>query len=140
MKTEPNKAMETTPVNVSSSTFGRRKINAWFKKKTPLTKARGREDWPAFVMGRRAILRWIHPDGKHRAYVIARDDGHFMKWSEFFCADEFENCWIPEDMGGSFYDSEVTAIREVHGGFPWTQELQPERRAAEPGDTPIPAP
>jgi hypothetical protein len=99
-------------------------------------KARGREDWPAFVMGRRAILRWTHPDGKHRAYVIARDDDHFMKWSEFFSDDEFENCWIAEDMGGSFYNSEATAIREVHGAFPWTQELQPERRAAEQDGVP----
>jgi hypothetical protein len=39
--------------------------------------------------------------------------------------------WIQEDAGGSFYDSEETAISEIHSTYPWTKDVALERRRAE---------
>ena len=74
---------------------------------------------------------WTHPGGKHRVFLVARQDGRFSKHSQVFSDDEFEMCWIQEDVGGSFYDSEDTAVAEIHASFPWSSELEPERHKAE---------
>ena len=75
--------------------------------------------------GKRAVTVWIHPDGKRRVFLIARPDGLFGRWSEYFSEDQFEMCWVADDMGGSFYDSYSTAVREIHGSYPWTTSIQP---------------
>jgi hypothetical protein len=64
-------------------------------------------------------------------FLLARRDGCFSKHAEYFSDDEFEMCWCQQDSGGSFFDSEETAIHEIHGQFPWTKGLEPERRTAE---------
>ena len=44
---------------------------------------------------------------------------------EFFSDDEYERCWLDDDRGSSFYDSEETAVHDIHGAFPWTRDVQP---------------
>jgi hypothetical protein len=88
--------------------------------------------WPQFVDGKKSIACWTHPDHDRRVFLICREDGTFSKLSQIFSHDEFENCWIPEDSGGSFFDSEETAIHEIHGQFPWSKDVEQERRNAEP--------
>jgi hypothetical protein len=101
-----------------------------FRKKKSWPPERS-DDWPTFVDGRSPIACWKHPDAKHRVFLVARPDGCFSKYAEFFSEDEFEMCWIQEDSGGSFFDSEETAIHEIHGQFPWSKDVEPERRNAE---------
>jgi hypothetical protein len=50
----------------------------------------------------------------------------FGRWSEYFSEDEFEMCWVADDMGGSFYDSQDTAVREIHSAYPWAASIRPE--------------
>ncbi len=88
------------------------------------------DTWPRYAMGR-AICRWTHPGGKQRVYLIARQDGMFCFGSTFFSDAEFENCWIPEGTGGSFFDSRETAIREIHSGWAWSRTAPPEERPRE---------
>ena len=75
---------------------------------------------------------WTHPDKKRRVFLLQRSDGGCNRLVEEFSDDEFEMCWIQVDRGGSFYDSEETAVREIHGDFPWTTEVSAERQSAEP--------
>jgi hypothetical protein len=75
-----------------------------------------------------AVCRWTHPDGKHRVYLIARRDGLFGRWGEHFSDEEFEMCWIQDDTGGSFYDSEETAVTEIHVAYPWSRDVAREER------------
>ena len=84
--------------------------------------------WPTFVDGKRAICRWIHPDGKRRVFLLSRSDGLFARWSEYFSEEEFEMCWVADDMGGSFYDSQETAVREIHFAYPWSVAVPLEYR------------
>jgi hypothetical protein len=103
-----------------------------FKKKQDVQWPPERSDaWPVFVDSMRATMCWMHPDRTRRVFLIERTDGTFSKWSEYFSDHEFEMCWIQEDAGGSFYDSEETAIREIHSTYLWTQDVDPEKQAAE---------
>ena len=52
-----------------------------------------------------------------------------MPYSEFFSDEGFEHCWIPERAGGSFYDSEEIAVREIHADFPWSRDVTRENYA-----------
>jgi hypothetical protein len=81
------------------------------------------DTWPIFIHGNVAVSRWTHPDGKRRVYLIARGDGLFSRCSEHFSNDEFEMCWISDDVGASVYDSEETAVREIHSTYPWSREV-----------------
>ena len=81
--------------------------------------------WLKVVMGS-PICRWTSSDGKHRVYLIARHDGGFMPFSQYFSDEEFEHCWIQEHAGGSFYDSEEIAVREIHAAFPWSRDVKRE--------------
>ena len=99
-----------------------RKKKAWLRERS--------NAWPRFMDGMTPIACWTHPDGDHRVFLVSRRDGTFTKYSEFFSHDKFENCWVPEDSGGSFFDSEDTAIREIHGQFPWSKDVEPEGRNA----------
>ena len=85
------------------------------------------DTWPRYTMGK-AVCRWTHPGGKQRVYLIARADGLFCYGSMFFSEAEFERCWIPEGTGGSFFDSEETAVREVHSAWPWSRTVPREDR------------
>ncbi len=38
---------------------------------------------------------------------------------------------MQDDAGGSFYDSEETATQEIHSTYPWTEDVEPERRNVE---------
>jgi hypothetical protein len=49
-----------------------------------------------------------------------------MPFSQFFSDEEFERCWIQENAGGSFYDSEEVAVREIHAAFPWSRDIKRE--------------
>jgi hypothetical protein len=84
------------------------------------------DDWPILIFGHVAVSRWTHPDGKQRVYLIARGDGLFGRWSEHFSDDEDEMCWTPDDLGASLYDSEETAVREIHSASPWSREVPRE--------------
>ena len=59
-----------------------------------------------------------------------------MPYSEFFSDEEFEHCWIPERAGGSFYDSEEIAVREIHADFPWSRDVtRLTMRCSEPDES-----
>ncbi len=90
--------------------------------------------WPEFVDSKSAIACWMHPDRRQRVFLIKRQDGAFSKWSEYFRDDEFEMCWMQDDSGGSFYDSEETATQEIYGAYPWSRGVEPERRIPEKKD------
>ena len=85
-------------------------------------------DWPTFIHGNVAVCRWTHPDGQRRVYVISRGDGLFSRWSEHFSDHEDETNWISDDVGASVYDSEETAVREIHSVYPWSREVAREER------------
>jgi hypothetical protein len=90
------------------------------------TKAKPDPDrWLRIASGS-AVSRWTSQDRKHRVYLIARHDGGFSCYSEFFSDEEFEHCWIQERAGGSFYDSEEIALREIHAAFPWSRDVTRE--------------
>ena len=83
--------------------------------------------WAKFVIGA-AVGRWTHADGKHRVYLIARNDGGFSCGSEHFSDDESEKCWIPEGAGGSIFASEEIAVREIGFLYPWSRDVAREER------------
>jgi hypothetical protein len=97
---------------------------SWFTKKH--TPPKIPSIWPSFVDGKEPIRRWTHPDGKRRVFLIARRDGMFGRWSEYFSEEEFEMCWVPDDRGGSFYDSQDAAVSEIHSAYPWAAAVRPE--------------
>jgi hypothetical protein len=76
-------------------------------------------------------MRWSHPDGQYRVYLVARSDGLFCLWTEFWSDAEYEHCWLSDRMSNSIYDSEETAIREIHARFPWTRKQEPERNPSQ---------
>jgi len=92
-------------------------------RKTKPAKMKVADSSPKFVDGKVAVCRWTHPEGKRRVYLIARKDGLFGRWSEFFSDAEFEMCWIQDDASGSFYDSEETAVSEIHSAYPWSRDV-----------------
>jgi len=113
-------------------TFGRREMIWPFKKKSSVQWPPERSDaWPVFLDSMRATACWTNSDRTHRVFLIARADGTFSKHAEMFSDDEYEMCWIQEDAGGSFFDSEETAIHEIHGQIPWSKKVEPERQDAE---------
>ena len=91
------------------------------------------DSWPSFADGRRALARWIHPNGKGRVFLVQRSDGHYSKYSEIFSEEEFEMCWLPEERSGSLYDSIETAEHNIAVEYPWTNEVKKE-----PNQTPEP--
>lgn len=97
------------------------------------------DSWPSFVDGRVALARWVHPNGKNRVFLIRRGDGRFSKYSEQFSEEEFEMCWLPDERGGSLYDSIETAERNVVLEYPWTGEVKKEANQSV-GPTPGNAP
>ena len=102
----------------------------WPFKKKMMWPPKRSDAWPRLVGGNRIIACWTHPVGKHRVFLVARQDGRFSKHSQFFSEDEFEMNWIQEDVGGSFYDSENNAVREINALFPWSKEVEPETHNA----------
>jgi peptide methionine sulfoxide reductase MsrB len=73
--------------------------------------------WPSFIQGV-ATARWMHPDGKHRVYLIARSDGLFSHSGEYFTDDPNEMCWTPDNVHAGLYDSEQIAVREILAIYP----------------------
>ena len=72
------------------SRFVRRKDKRMFKRvKSNKVGRKAQDSWPRFTMGR-AVCRWTDPDGKHRVYLIAREDGVFCYVSMYFSDAEFE--------------------------------------------------
>ena len=84
--------------------------------------------WPRFVMGS-PVCRWTSRDGKHRVYLIARQDRAFSSSSEYFSDDEFENCWVTAGVDGSIFASEDIALREIRAAYPWTKDAIREEHA-----------
>lgn len=78
---------------------------------------------PLFAYGHAAIARWTDPKGERRVYLIARSDGLFSFWGEYFSNDPEEMCWLPENVRGGKYDSEETAVKEIHAAYPWSRNL-----------------
>jgi hypothetical protein len=101
-----------------------------FKKKTKWLPERT-DAWPWYVNGKRSLACWTDQECKHRIFLIERPDGNFEIVSEFFSEDEYEMCWLLTDRGNSICDSEETAVREIHGRFPWTINVEPEKQGAE---------
>jgi hypothetical protein len=88
------------------------------------------DTWPLFIHGNVAVSRWTHPQRSARVYLIARGNGLFSRCSEHFSSDEFEGCWISDDIGASVYDSEETAVSEIHFAYPWPLQVTREERAS----------
>ena len=89
--------------------------------------------WPRFVDGKTIMACWTNPERTRRVFLIARLDGMFSEFSEYFSDHECEMCWIEVNAGASFYDSEETALREIHAAYPWSRSVEPARRNAEQG-------
>ncbi len=103
-----------------------------FKKKQTMQRPPEPSDaWPVFVNSMWAIACWTHSDRTRRVFLIQRKDETFGRWSEYFSDYKLDMCWIQEYAGGSFYGSEAIAIREIHDTYPWTKEVEPERKNAE---------
>ena len=80
------------------------------------------EDIPTFK--HRVINKaWIKADKTERVFVYKNDDGTWGHWGEYFSDHEAELCWCPNEMGGHFYDTEETAIKELHSSYPWSKEI-----------------
>lgn len=98
---------------------------SWQKKKSQSEAVPDR--WPKFSAGNKAIARWTHKDGRQRVYLLVRADGMFSRWGEHYSDEEFEHCWIPDDRGGSFFDSKETAKKEILSAYPWAQAAREEQ-------------
>jgi hypothetical protein len=61
-------------------------------------------------------------------YLIARHDGLYCYGGYYFSDAEFENCWIAQGTGGSFFDSVEIAVREIHAAWPWSRLVDRENR------------
>ena len=83
-------------------------------------------EWKSWVPGDSLIMRWVSDDQRERIYAVRRPDGIFSFRSEYYSDDKHERCWVPVDMGGSFYNSLETTLVEIHSQFPWTKDTEPE--------------
>ena len=83
------------------------------------------EDLPAFTDQRKFTKVWVKTDKAERVFVYKNNDGTWGHWGEYFSDHEAEMCWIQNDMGGHYYDTEETAIKEVHASYPWSKEINP---------------
>jgi hypothetical protein len=92
------------------------------------TKEQISDSWPIFFHGHVAIARWMHPDGKHRVYLIARSDGLFIHSGERFLDDPNEMCWTCDNVHTGLYASEQIAVREIEAIYPWTCGVPLEER------------
>ncbi|MGE5111841.1 MAG: hypothetical protein ACM3JB_13350 [Acidobacteriaceae bacterium] len=81
--------------------------------------------WLTFV-GRQAFCRWTDVQKKRRIYLITLPDGFFTLWTGHFSDDALEMSWIDDTQGASYYDSEQTAIADIHARFPWSRDVAPE--------------
>ena len=111
-------------------TLGKERTMAWLTSKWD---GKIPDSWPSFADGRRTLARWIHPNGKSRVFLVQRLDGRLSKYSEVFSEEEFEMCWLPQERGGSLYDSTETAERNIGLEYPWTKEVKKEpNQSSEP--------
>ncbi len=73
------------------------------------------------------LLRWVHPSGTERVYLLRRPDGNYTDYSERFSNDEYEHAWVPAGSEG-IYDSLPTARKEIAAQHPWLSEARAETR------------
>ena len=67
---------------------------------------------------------WVREDNTERVFIYKNANGTWGLWGEYFSDHEAEMCWLSDDMGGHFYDSEETAIKELIASYPWAKELK----------------
>jgi hypothetical protein len=117
---------------------------SWLKRKrTAPTKGADSDNvrdssWSRCGAGK-ALCRWTHPDGKHRVYLFALNDGLFCYVTEYLFAcgtdlladDQSRHCWVYGGTGDSLYHSEATATREILLALPWVQDTQREEPPSE---------
>jgi hypothetical protein len=71
-----------------------------FQQTGEMTNTNEIDDWALFAYGHVAIARWTDAQGERRVYLIARGDGLFSFWGEYFCKDPEEMCWLPDNVRG----------------------------------------
>jgi hypothetical protein len=85
--------------------------------------------WPKFGE-EKAVARWVDSKQKLRIILTKRDDGMFSIHEERFIEESSDygdySYWCPQERGRSFFDSEDTAISEIHGCYPWTVDIKSE--------------
>ncbi|WFB35102.1 hypothetical protein P3T73_13125 [Kiritimatiellota bacterium B12222] len=85
--------------------------------------------WRDLSDGSVAFRRWLHPERLHVAYLIKKTNGSIITWTEYFSSDEFKHCWIQENPGGSFFDDDRLAEKELKGFLAWMKEVTAEERS-----------
>jgi len=83
------------------------------------------DELPAFTDQRTFKKVWVKVDKTERVFIYINDDGTWGHWGEYFSDHDAEMYWIQNDMGGHYYDTEETAIKEVHASYPWSKDIDP---------------
>ena len=83
------------------------------------------DELPAFTDQRTFKKVWVKVDKTERVFIYINDNGTWGHWGEYFSDHDAEMCWIQDDMGGHYYDTEETAIKEVHASYPWSKDIGP---------------
>jgi hypothetical protein len=86
------------------------------------------DDWPVFAYGHVAIASWTDSNGERRVYLIARSDGLFSFDGAYLSKDPEEMRWIPDNVRAGKYDTEETAVKEIHAAYPWSRNALRETR------------
>ena len=80
---------------------------------------------PTFTDNRVLKKVWVNHNNTERVFIFKNADGTWGLMSDYFSDYETEMCWCANDMGGHFYDSEQTAIKELKASYPWAKEIEP---------------
>jgi len=83
------------------------------------------ESIPSFSDNRSLKKAWVKADNTERVFIFENSDGSWGLWGDYFSDHEAEMCWCANDMGGHFYDSEETAIKELKASYPWAKDVEP---------------
>src|SRR5262245_7808416 len=97
------------------------------KQEVPATASNDRDAWSRFVEGK-AIECWMDAERQRRVFLVKRNDGLFIIQREHYqTKKDCEYCdpgWMPDGGDyGSYFDSEETAIQEIHGKCPWSTDV-----------------
>ena len=83
------------------------------------------ESIPTFSDNRKLTKVWLKSDNTERVFIFENTNDTWGLWGDYFSDHEAEMCWCTNDMGGHFYDSEETAIKELKSSYPWAKEVEP---------------
>ena len=82
------------------------------------------ENLPNLISSRTLVKAWVRADNTERVFIYKNRDNTYGLRGEYFSDHEAEMCWVPDDMGGHFYDSEETALNELKTSYPWAKEIE----------------